>query len=409
MKKYTFFLLLILLTGCASSRKAHVSATPDGKQYVVILSMDAFRWDLAGRSHTPTLDSLARAGTYAEIYPVYPSNTFPSHYAMATGLHPDHHGVVNNNFYDRKTGRKLSVFDAEDVRLPGFWSGEPIWNTAERQGLTANIFMWPGSEVPIDGHQATVWTPYSSKPTYYQRADWVIEAMTRPEAEIPELVMWYFEEPDATMHTYGPDSPQAVAQAEHIDSVLRYFFREIRRSPVFERINFIVTADHGMAALSPERYINLMPLLDTTQVIRTVPGTPFGLEVKEEYADTAIRILRRTGHMKAWRREQMPRRFHYGPHPTRLTNIIVIPETGWTLDYAAETRPVRKRGTHGFDNRDRDMHMVFYASGPAFRKGYRQGSFQNQNMYLILCRLLGIEPAPNDGEWKDVKRMFRNK
>ena len=256
MKKYTFFLLLILLTGCAASRKAHVSATPDGKQYVVILSMDAFRWDLAGRSHTPTLDSLARAGTYAEIYPVYPSNTFPSHYAMATGLHPDHHGVVNNNFYDRKAGRKLSVFDAEDVRLPGFWSGEPIWNTAERQGLTANIFMWPGSEVPIDGRQATVWTPYSSKPTYYERADWVIDAMTRPEAEIPELVMWYFEEPDATMHTYGPESPQAVAQAEHIDSVLRYFFREIRRSPVFERINFIVTADHGMAALSPERYIN---------------------------------------------------------------------------------------------------------------------------------------------------------
>ena len=131
--------------------------------------------------------------------------------------------------------------------------------------------------------------------------------------------------------------------------------------------------------------------------------------MKEEYADTALRILRRTGHMKAWRREQMPRRFHYGTHPTRLTNIIVIPETGWTLDYAAEARPVRKRGTHGFDNRDRDMHMVFYASGPAFRKGYRQGSFQNQNMYLILCRLLGIEPAPNDGEWKDVKRMFRNK
>ena len=64
--------------------------------------------------------------------------------------------------------------------------------------------------------------------------------------------------------------------------------------------------------------------------------------------------------MKAWRREQMPRRFHYGTHPTRLTNIIVIPETGWTLDYAAETRPVRKRGTHGFDNRDRDTILVWF-------------------------------------------------
>ena len=147
-------------------------------------------------------------------------------------------------------------------------------------------------------------------------------------------------------------------------------------------------------------------MIDTAKVERVVPGTPFGLEVKEEYADQAVRTLRRTGHMKAWRRERMPRRFHYGTHPTRLTNVIVIPETGWTLDYAPQDRPVRKRGTHGFDNRDREMHMVFYGSGPAFRKGYRQRSFQNQNMYLILCRLLGIEPAPNDGEWRDIKRMF---
>ena len=183
MKRYACILLALLFAGCAASRRSAVATAPQEKQYAVILSMDAFRWDLAGRSHTPTLDSLARVGTYAEIYPVYPSNTFPSHYAMATGLHPDHHGVVNNGFYDRTQGRRLSVFDSLDVRTPGFWGGEPIWNTAERQGLTANIFMWPGSEVPIGGRQATVWTRYSSKPDYYQRADWVIDAMTRPEAE----------------------------------------------------------------------------------------------------------------------------------------------------------------------------------------------------------------------------------
>ena len=186
--------------------------------------MDGFRWDLAGRSHTPTLDSLARVGTYAEIFPVYPANTFPNHYAMATGLHPDHHGVVNNSFYDKATGRKVSVFNPDDVRTPGFWGGEPIWNTAERQARTANIFMWPGSDVPIGGRQATVWTKYSSKPSYHDRADWIIEAMTRPEAEIPELVMWYFEQPDAAEHTFGPESPEVIAQAERIDSVLHYFF-----------------------------------------------------------------------------------------------------------------------------------------------------------------------------------------
>ena len=103
MKRYACILLALLFAGCATSRRSAVATAPQEKQYAVILSMDAFRWDLAGRSHTPTLDSLARVGTYAEIYPVYPSNTFPSHYAMATGLHPDHHGrqplrqpLVNN-------------------------------------------------------------------------------------------------------------------------------------------------------------------------------------------------------------------------------------------------------------------------------------------------------------------------
>lgn len=405
--RYITLLALSLLGGCAAAHKSAGTEAPAEKQYAIILSMDAFRWDLADRAHTPTLDSLKRVGSYAEIYPVYPSNTFPSHYSMATGLHPDHHGVVNNNFYDRTQQRELSVFNARDVRIPGFWGGEPIWNTVERQGLTANIFMWPGSEVPINGRQATLWTRYSDKPSYHERADWVISAMTRPEEQIPDLVMWYFEQPDAVMHTYGPASPEAVAQAERIDSVLCYFFREIRRSPVFDRINFIVTADHGMAELSAERCINLRDLLDTTQVVRTVGGNPFGIEVREEYVDQALRALRRTGHIRAWRREKMPARFHYSSNGERLTNIIALPETGWTLGYSATDQPLRKRGNHGFDNRDRDMHMVFYGSGPAFREGYTQRSFQNHNMYLLLCRLLGVEPAPNDGDDRAFGKMLR--
>ncbi len=405
MRHTTFWLLLLLLTSCAAPHRKTAS-TPREKRYVVILSMDAFRWDLAGRSHTPTLDSLARVGSYAEIFPVYPSNTFPSHYSMATGLHPDHHGVVNNKFYDRTRGRNLSVFDSLDVRLPDFWGGEPIWNTVERQGMRAQIFMWPGSEVPINGRQASSWMRYSPKPSYYQRADWVIKAMTRPENEIPELVMWYFEQPDSDMHTFGPESPQVIARAEHIDSVLCYFFREIRRSPVFEKIDFIVTADHGMAEVSPERYLNLYSMLDSTQIKYTVSGIPLGLEVRDEYCDEALRILNKTEHVKAWRREELPQRFHYGTHPTRLTNLILIPETGWTIEYAATPRRFNKRGSHGFDNRDRDMHMVFYAAGPDFRQDYRQKPFQNQNIYLLICQLLGVEPAPNDGSQEAFGQMI---
>lgn len=110
--------------------------------------------------------------------------------------------------------------------------------------------------------------------------------------------------------------------------------------------------------------------------------------------------------MKAWRRERMPRRFHYGTHPTRLTNVIVIPETGWTLDYAPQGAS-RTQARHARLRQPRPG----YAHGilrlrPASARATDSDRFQNQNMYLILCRLLGIEPAPNDGEWRDIKRMF---
>ena len=58
MKRYACILLALLFAGCAASRRSAVATAPQEKQYAVILSMDAFRWDLAGRSHTPTLDSL---------------------------------------------------------------------------------------------------------------------------------------------------------------------------------------------------------------------------------------------------------------------------------------------------------------------------------------------------------------
>ena len=75
------------------------SETKEQEHYVVVLSMDGFRSDYPQRAHTPILDSLARVGVKAAFRPCYPSVTFPNHYSMATGLHPDHHGLVHNTFW----------------------------------------------------------------------------------------------------------------------------------------------------------------------------------------------------------------------------------------------------------------------------------------------------------------------
>ena len=405
MKKYTFFLLLILLTGCASSRKAHVSATPDGKQYVVILSMDAFRWDLAGRSHTPTLDSLARAGTYAEIYPVYPSNTFPSHYAMATGLHPDHHGVVNNNFYDRKIGRKLSVFDAEDVRLPGFWSGEPIWNTAEKQGVRTASFYWVGSEYPIQGCRPSIWKPFDKNVPFSDRADSVIAWLQLPEEVRPHLIMWYMEEPDGVGHRATPDSSATLSTVEHLDRILGDFFAEARRLDIFDQIDFIVLSDHGMATYYPENYVNLNDYLPRDSFDYVFDGVPTLLYPKPTYTDSAYAILKRVPRVTVWRKNEIPEKFVYGKNP-RIGDLFVLPDIGTYLQFRPESCPVFA-ATHGYDNFAPEMEAIFYAAGPSFKQNVELPVMANVNLYLIIARLLDLQPAPNDGDSLVISTLFR--
>ncbi|MFI3332386.1 MAG: ectonucleotide pyrophosphatase/phosphodiesterase [Rikenellaceae bacterium] len=375
-------------------------------RHVVILSMDGFRWDYTLDAHTPTLDSLRRVGSYSQMMPIFPSNTFPSHYAMATGLYPNHHGVTNNSFYDAEADRIRSVFDAEDCNSEGFWGGEPIWNTVELQGGIAHIHMWPGSEYVIGGRQATQWQKYDHNMDYFQRADNVVASMSLPEDQVPNLVMWYMPDPDEVGHHTGPNSAECIARVEYIDSVLSYFFAKMRETPYFEDVDFIVTSDHGMAELSEERYINLYHLLDHDKVIRHISGSPFCFDVDEDYLDEAVALLNAAGNMRAYRGDSMPEEFHYGTHPTRCTNLIILPDTGWKLDYREKDGSLPSGGSHGFDPFDSQMQVVFFGAGPSFKRGYSQPTFQNQNIYLIICHILGVDPAEGDWNMSDVESMF---
>lgn len=408
MKKiFVWVSLLALVMVACGSKKNTSDGGGEGQgadRYVVILSMDGFRWDLTENAYTPTLDSIRKAGVYAETYPCFPANTFPNHYSMATGLHPDHHGIVNNTFYARDLNKSYSISNTDAVRNAAFYGGEPIWNTAERQGKTANVFMWVGSEAPVNGRYASVWTPYDGRVSYTKRADWVVDALTKPVDEIPELIMWYFDEPDGVEHSTGPLSKETKAKVEEIDRVLAYFCREARKSPVFDRINFIFTSDHGMAELAPERHVDVATLLDQNRIKYYTNGSPLTLEPDDDYIDEAFRILSGQEHMTVYKREAMPAKYHYGTNASRIMPLVVAPQTGWRVSYKGYES--QSLGGHGFDPFDRDMHMVFYGAGPDFKVNHTQESFQNLNIYIILCHLLGIEPAANDCDWDAVKGMF---
>ena len=413
MKKWfigAMALWAVLLVGCCDSCKKGQE-----DKYVVILSMDAFRHDLSQLYDTPTLDSVARVGVFSKVMPCFPSNTFPNHYAMATGRHPDHHGIVNNSFYDKALELSYSIGDDEARVNPDFYKGEPIWSTVERQGQIAHVYTWVGVEAPYEGGFPTNYLLYDVNRSRKELADSVLAALCNPNVEeIPNLTMWYFDEPDAVEHRYSPTSEEVRAVVEDIDATLAYFMREVRKSPVYDKINFIFTADHGMAELSPERYYNIYPLIPG-KAKHFFNANPLTLEPAEEDILSVYETLKaheEEGHYRVWLRDNMPEEYHYGTYTDRIQPIVLLPEIGWKVVYQKEDgkgRPRPKQSSHGFDPFHLDMQMAFYACGPAFKEGYTHDvTFQNLNDHLIITHILGIDPAEgNDCVWEDIKGLFR--
>lgn len=193
MNTRSFFSLVLLLLVAS-----YISA-----RTTILISCDGFRWDYPQYYDTPFLDRMAAEGVSGELVPSFPSKTFPNHYTLATGLRPEHHGIIANSFFDRATGARFSLGDPKTKFDPRFYHGEPLWLTAQRQGL-AVVFYWPGSDVAVNGRYPNVWHKYDEKPhmTFAQRADSVMAYPTMKNA--PDLIMAYFEEHDASGHSYGP-------------------------------------------------------------------------------------------------------------------------------------------------------------------------------------------------------------
>lgn len=49
--------------------------------------------------------------------------TFPNHWTLVTGLHPESHGIVANDFYDPAMKKEFTFRDAEN---PSWFNGEPV-------------------------------------------------------------------------------------------------------------------------------------------------------------------------------------------------------------------------------------------------------------------------------------------
>ena len=395
--------LLFVLAACTPVAQApRPIAQP---QTVLLISLDGFRRDFLDRDAPPALNALAREGVLSEwMQPSFPSLTFPNHYSIVTGLYPEHHGVVSNTMFDPVFNAGFSISGPE-VGDSRWWGGEPVWVTAEKQGVKSASFFWVGSEAAIEGVRPSIYKKYSAKVTFDERVDSVLAWLKLPEAQRPRMITLYFNEPDHIEHEKGPDSPEAHAAVLMVDSAMGRLVAGLRAQGKYDAVNVIIVSDHGMANISPERYVYLTDVIDTLNV-RTVDRGPIfmGWAVNGDNAGL-VAALRRLTHVQAWLKDSVPARFHFRDN-RRITPVVALAETGWMINVSKPTRN-KNLGTHGFDNADPLMRALFIAHGPAFKSGVRIPGFPNVNVYSLMTTILALKPAPNDGSLGVLSQALR--
>lgn len=366
------------------------SAAQQQKPYVIMISIDGFRYDYAQKYNATHLLQLSANGVRAKsMQPAFPSLTFPNHYTLVTGLYPSHHGIVDNIFYDSSRTRQYRVGNRKAVEDSSWYMGTPLWVLAEKQQMVSASYFWVGSEAAIQGVRPTYYFRYNEAMAVDRRIQQVVEWLSLPADKRPHLITFYFPEVDHAGHSYGPGSDSLRQAVQFVDHAIGKMAEKVAQLQL--PVNFIIVSDHGMMQVDTLHALTLpkdLPL-DGWKI------APSNEKVMLYHNDPAqVNALYRSlkakaKHYRVLLKEETPARWHYGQEDRhhRIGDIIVLADPGHSF---ASTRPRISPGHHGYDNNQRRMQATFMAWGPAFKSGYTRPPFANVHVYPLVARILGL-------------------
>jgi predicted AlkP superfamily pyrophosphatase or phosphodiesterase len=272
---------------------------------------------------------------------------------------------------------------------------------------------WPGSETEIRGVRPSRWETFDPAVAPADRVDKVLSWLDLPVAERPRFLTLYFDQVDHAGHDFGPVSAGVDTALGAIDQAMARLVDGLKSRGLYDQINLVVVADHGMEATAPERVTYLDDLVDPQLVHTVTVGVLTSLSANAGHeTEVETKLLGRHDHVACWRKGATPVYLHYGANP-RVPPILCLADPGWQMytrqgaaDFAAKGQAF-SLGQHGYDPTGPNMAALFIAHGPAFRAGAVQKPFDNVDVYPMLARLLAIKPEPNDGNLDDLAGILR--
>ena len=390
------------------------SAKAQNQHYVVLVSLDGFRWDYAKRDNASHLLALGKQGVWAPegMLPSYPSLTFPNHFSIVTGLYPEHHGLVANSFLDPARQARYGISDPEAVTDGTWYSGTPLWSLAESQGMRTACLFWPGSEAKIAGFRPTWYAQFDSKteatPSVEQaRIDNAAALFRLPAADRPHFITIYYSEPDHEGHKFGPDAAETRAAELKMDALVGKLKAALDRTGL--PIDLVVVSDHGMIHeegpwITLDQYADLSGFDSAGDLL-------YG-KTEGNRARVYDQLKKATSQFVVYRLKNVPANLNYNQNPREGDPVILA-----TGPYAIRAHaPAAGKpdlpptaGMHGFDpGKVPQMKASFFAAGPDIVKGKTVAPFENVNLYPWLAHLLGLTPPKNDGSLNVLAGTLRD-
>lgn len=372
------------------------------KNNVLLISFDSFGWKYLDLVKTPVLNSFKEQGVYADyLINVVPTETFPNHISLATGLYPETHGIIANNMYDPEFNDTFNM----TVTDPKWWwhkGIEPLWYTNERQGGTSGVIWWPGYN--IQNYTPTYWNK-NIKISYKRKVDLALSWLKSDKP--PNFLMMYFGMLDHAGHHYGFGSPQTLEEVHNNDNITGYIIEQLKQNNLLDKWNIILTADHGMANTSESKIINITDYVNTSECMVTGNRRINFVWPEKGMKYKVYKKLKANHHphMKVWLKENFPKQFHYHNN-RRIGPILLTADVGWTFIIDPTTFHMDFKGSHGYLNTFPSMWPIFFARGPAFKKGYHSKTFNTIDLYPLMCKLLKINPNPNNGSYNAVEPLL---
>lgn len=375
----------------------------DKETYVVLISLDGYRYDYTERFQPENILRLSQEGVTADgLIPAFPSKTFPNHYSIATGMLPGHHGLVDNLFHDPKVEHPYTISKRETVQDPFWYDGTPIWVLAEENGLKAASYFFVGTEAPVRGIQPSYFYNYDAQVSNLSRVSKVFEWLELPEQERPRLITMYFSDMDDVGHRYGPRNDSKLKERLiKLDRELGALMEGLKSLDL--DVQVVLVSDHGMVEVPKQQLLPLDDLMEGIGAKVANNGALAHVYLNEGVdLEAAQQLIRSRGsHYQVVKPDDPGFYPSDTPYSARLGDLLVIPDLGYYLATGADMVRYQNRaamfstetfGEHGFSPEFHEMHGIFYAWGSRFRAGLRIPAFQNIHVYPLLCRLLGLDP-----------------